>query len=245
MKDKTLTHGFLKSFNERSASLLLMLLLCTDLAFFVISVYKSLAHADNALLFIGEDAGYAEIYQYIKWFWIVCLLVYFSINKRSFSFITWGMLFIYFLIDDAFQMHETFGNKIARNLTMMPPFGLRLQDIGELIVSGVSGIILLSLVILGYIYGSKTFRRISIDFILMICILIFFGVIIDMLDNAFDLGEKVYYIFSYIEDGGEMVVASLISWYAFLLCIRKKKNTVYLYQRIPIIAKWIPKIIYL
>ncbi|NJP10442.1 MAG: hypothetical protein HC866_13990 [Leptolyngbyaceae cyanobacterium RU_5_1] len=114
------------------------------------------------------------------------------------------------------QIHERIGGYIAANLSFMPILGLRLQDFGELAVSASAGIILLLSLILAYANGSEMFRKISQDFALLLCGLIFFGVVVDVIHVAINLGGKVNFVLGVIEDAGEMLSVSLILWYAFL-----------------------------
>ena len=161
---KTFTLEFTRYFHVHGASLLLMLLLCADLAFISLHSVKILSTLlDNPLLSLEKDGGYPEMFQYLKWFWIVILFTYLSIIRQSLHFSAWGVFFTYLLFDDAVGIHERVGGLIAENLTIYPPFGLRGQDIGELAVTGIAGVILLSFVFVAYVYGSKTFRKISHD----------------------------------------------------------------------------------
>ena len=63
--------------------------------------------------------------------------------------------------------------------------------------------------------------------LLLILALVFFGVGVDMAHIAIKLGRKVNFIFGVVEDGGEMLVASLILWYVFLLSIREETKSSY------------------
>jgi hypothetical protein len=137
----------------------------------------------------------------------------------------WGLFFVYFLLDDALQIHENYGARIATNLSITPPFGLRNQDIGELIVTGIVGVILLSLLLWAYKFGSQAFKKMSCDMLLFVIMTFFFGVVIDMFYSVINMGWIIHELRSFIEDGGEMVVASIICWYTFLLCIREENNT--------------------
>jgi len=223
------TSEFIRSINVRSASLLLILLLSADFAFIALHFVRALTPFLNDTFFsIERDGGYPEMYQYIKWFWIIIMLAYISKLKRSFSYIAWGFVFIYFFCDDVFKVHERVGAYIAGNLTVMPPFGLRLQDLGELAVSTVAGIILLLVVVFAYLNGSQAFKKMSHDMLLLILALVFFGVGVDMAHISIQLGREVSFILGVIEDGGEMLVASLILWYVFWLSVRDQNDTSYL-----------------
>lgn len=225
MNTSKLTFEFTKYFHIQSASLFLMLLLCTDIAFISLHAVVALSPLfDNLLFSLEKDQGYPEMFQYIKWFWIIILFTYLSIIRRSLTFCAWAVFFTYLLFDDAVGIHERVGALIAGNLTMTPPFGLRLLDIGELVVTGVAGVILLSFVLVAYVFGSKAFKKISHDLLFLIFILAFFGVFVDMLHIAW----KSITVLGVIEDGGEMFVASIMCWYVLLISVRDKNVTTYL-----------------
>ncbi|GEM_PF-423035 len=225
------TFARLEHFHVHSASLLLVLLLCADLAFIVLHSVNVLSPLlNNPLLSLQKDNGYPEFFQYIKWSWIIALLTYVSITRRSLNFSAWGVFFTYLLFDDALAIHEKVGERIARNLTMIPPLGLRLQDIGELAVTGVAGAFLLSFVLVSYRYGPKTFRKMSHDLFPLIFALAFFGVFVDMLHISIQPGWKTNQVLTVIEDGGEMIIASIICWYIFLLSVRDENVTTYLFD---------------
>jgi hypothetical protein len=220
---------FKKYFTERSASLLLLLLLCADLAFILLHSLNALTPLLNEpLLSVERDNSYPELYQWLKWFWIIILWVYVAKSRRSFSYVAWGLVFTYFLLDDVLTIHENVGRQIADSLTLTPPLGLRLQDLGELAVWVVAGLILLFFVTWAYWRGSVAFRRMSWDMLLLVSVLIFFGVVFDMAQIAVDLGDNVHFILGLLDDGGEMVVGSLILWYVFLLAIRDENDFPYL-----------------
>ncbi len=227
------TPKFFENAREQSASLFLILLLCADFAFIGFHTIEVLVpNLNNPLLSLEKDSGYPELYQYIKWFWIIILFIFISTKRRTVNYYVWGIFFTYLLLDDALEIHENVGSLIARNLNFTPPFGLRLQDIGELAVAGTVGVVLCFFVLLAYLYGSKSFKKMSYDILLLILALAFFGVIIDTvhvisyLSNR--IGWKVSAILAVIEDGGEMFVASFILWYVFWTYIRDEKSNLYL-----------------
>ncbi len=235
MDRKTKISEFIKDIHEPSSSLILILLLCTDLIFIALhTIVFQTPSLNNPLLSLENDQGFPEVYQYIKWFWIIIMLVFISTKRRSVNYSTWGLLFTYLLLDDALEIHENVGILIAGYLTFTPPLGLRLQDFGELIVTGTAGVVLLLFVLLAYLYGSQAFKKISLDMLLLIIALAFFGVIVDTVHvityMSTQIGWKVSAVLAVIEDGGEMFVASLIVWYVFLLYIRDENATSYLFD---------------
>ena len=219
----------IKTLNERSASLFLALLICGDLAFVVLHFINGLTPIIvMPLRELGRDGGYPELYQYLKFLWIIILLIFVSLRNASLLYVAWAAVFAYFLLDDSFQIHERVGRYIAANLSLVPTLGLRLQDYGELAVSAAAGIILFLPLVWAYRKGSRMFRKISQDFALLISILIFFGVVVDMAHIAIRLGRTVDFVLGVIEDGGEMLSVSLILWYAFLMMVRDRDSGCYL-----------------
>jgi hypothetical protein len=221
----------IKNFNQSSATLFLALLLCGDLAFIILHFINALTPLlHNALLRIDRDRGYPEMYQYLKFLWIIIIFVYFSLKKSSPHYFAWVLVFVYFLLDDSLGIHEQAGEYIAARLDFLPVFGLRPQDYGELAVSAAVGIFLFSFVMGAYIKGSSIFRKISKDLVLLILILIFFGVVVDMAHIAIDLGWRNSFILGVLEDGGEMFSVSLILWYTFLMILRESDSDPYLWD---------------
>lgn len=222
----------MEALNERSASVFLALLLCGDLVFMVLHFVVFFTPGWGDPLFsVEQDMGYPEMYQYQKFFWITALLIYFSRKNRSLHYIAWGLVFTYMLFDDAMQLHERIGGLIAANLAFAPPLGLRLQDLGELAVTATAGAPLSIGLAWAYWSGSRTFRKVSQDIALLLLILVFFGVFFDMVLvvlYTIGLSWEVLFVFEVVEDGGEMLAASLILWYTFLLNMRDDDSRVYI-----------------
>ena len=209
-----------------SASLMLFMLLSADFVFIAVHCVNLLTPISK-LFNIGQDGGYSEIFQYIKFFWIIILLSYIFLITKVSNYFSWITVFIYLLCDDALAIHENLGGKIAEYLNFQSHFNLRPIDFGELIVSMSAGILLLTVVALSYLQGSPTFKKISIDLLVLFFSLAFFGVVVDMAHVAIRLGNTVKSALGIIEDGGEMAVTSLIFWYVFCLALRKGKPLIF------------------
>jgi len=219
----------IRTLNERSASLFLALLLCGDLAFVVLHLINGLKPLiEMPLLRLGRDGGYPELYQYLKFLWIIIILILVSLKNASFLYVAWAAVFAYFLVDGSIQIHERVGTYVAANLSRVPTLGLRLQDFGELAVSAAAGIILFVPLVWAYRNGSRMFRKVSQDFALLISLLIFFGVVVDMAHSTVRPGRTVGFVVGVIEEGGEMLSVSFILWYAFLMMVRDRDSGCYL-----------------
>jgi hypothetical protein len=234
MNNKLSIFHFLRKFNNNSALLLLILLLCADFVFIlihsIIDLSPVLRRGDFKLFSISEDRSYPELFQYLKWFWMTIMLIIISRSKRSLGYLSWALLTTYFLLDDSIGIHELIGTKIAAGLNFTAPFSLRKQDIGELIVSGVFAIILVAPIVISYLRGDSEFKRFSLDMLLLMALLFFFGVFVDVFAYVFPISERMNIIIGFIEDGGEMIVASLLLWYVFQLSDQVKGNSLYLFD---------------
>ena len=236
----------LEALNERSATVFLILLLCADLVFLgmhsITAIFGDskwvlesnllkrvfVALLEGELFNIERERGYAEMYQYIKFFWIIVLLFNLSLRNRSLHYIPWLLLFTYLLFDDSIPIHGRAGEFFAEHFNFTPLFGLRLQDYGQLVISATAGIFLFLPLVWAYRKGTQIFRKISMDIGLLVLVLVFFGVVVDMLHSAVHLGNTVDFIMGFVEEGGEMLAVSLVLWYIFLLNVRGTNAGCYL-----------------
>lgn len=195
---------------------LLVLLLCADVAFLALHVFSKLSPSPNALLFLQTDGGYPEAFQYIKEYWISIVLFAVCWRSREGVYGAWTLLFAYLLCDDALRIHERAGLVIASAWEYVPAFRLRAQDFGELTVSGALGSAFLVLITYFYLGSSSNAKNDSKDLALLLAALVFFGIFVDMLNIA-----VVIRGFTIIEEAGEMATMSVITGYAVNLLDRQ------------------------
>lgn len=198
-------HQYLKIF-DKNALLFFLLIFGTDVVYIFLDIFESKTNLLGISFLLSTERGYAESFQYLKFFWVIILFVYLTKFSGTKNYIAWVILFLYLLCDDALQIHEKLGKSISQNFGFTPPFNLRLRDFGELAISSVAGAILLPILIFAFRTGDTYFRRLSKDLFILIICLLFFGVFIDIIDIALNIGHAG----ALIEDGGEMIVCSLI-----------------------------------
>ncbi|MEX2126226.1 MAG: hypothetical protein WD795_20205 [Woeseia sp.] len=219
-----------RAMNHPGASVFLLLLLGADLAFVLLHVNYKLSPNPYAYFSIEEDGGYAEVYGYIKYFWAIILCARIRNCTKSNGYTAWVLVFTYFLCDDAMQVHETGGDLVARSFDFHPPLNLSLDDLGELAVSAIAGSLLLAGLAWAYLRGSYTFKNVSKDLSILVLALAFFGVFADMVHVAIDVGGIVSVGMGLVEDADELIVASLILWYLFMLAMRSGELDRYLHE---------------
>jgi hypothetical protein len=213
------TKANLWPFAASNRSPLLYLLLITDVGFIVLHLlFFYTGFPKNELFSLRRDKGYPEFFQYIEEFWIGLLLAWQALRVLDARYLVWSGLFAYMLADDYLMFHENFGAFAANTLGISEHIGLRGQDFGELSFYLLVGGTFVVLLLIAYRYGSESFRRNSIALLVLLLLFAFFAVVADLLHIVLDVDlPSLDHIFDVIEDGGEMIVMSLITWFAYRL----------------------------
>lgn len=202
--------------------LLFLLLLGADLCFIVLHTVNSLTPLwNNPLLNIEKDAGYSEIYQYLKYFWACLLFIVIAAKTRTTPPTAWAFVFLVLLADDALGLHEQIGGLIALNLHFTPPWGLRTQDIGEVIYALGAALVLCIPLGLAYLRGTPHFKQATKHLLQLVVLLACFGVLVDLLHMLAQSGWRLQFVLAVMEDGGEMMAVSALLVYTATLCLRK------------------------
>ncbi|WP_018984278.1 hypothetical protein [Salinimonas chungwhensis] len=202
---------------------IIALMMLSDVGFVLVHLAFKLDIVSHPHFSLTRDRGYAEVFQYLKIFWIVCLLGILFIRFKALVLVAWAMIFSYMLLDDSLQIHESVGGYLVTMFDIQPAFRLRAQDFGELLVTAIAGIVLLSFLMVGYLKADKTFREISHRFLIILAGIAFFGIVVDMVHSMVPWG---YQLFSIIEDGGEMFIMSLALGYSFHLLFEQRRQPV-------------------
>ena len=194
--------------------LLLILLITIDFILIAFGIRHSLGYIGDPKFGLDVERGYAELYQYAKFFWIAIILTWFGFEKRKTLYFVGAMLFFYFLFDDSLQIHESFGSTIVELFDIPHAFGLRGQDFGELIVSASVGFFFLVTGWMTYQKDDTLAKLIGYYVLLGVLLLTVCGVGFDMLHIFLADGFPWTKIpLAVLEDGGELVAASIISWF--------------------------------
>lgn len=203
---------------------LLVLLILTDIGFIIAHTFYYI-NADNIeykyssyrnLLHLEIDGSYPEFFQYLKFFWCGLISFSYSARTRQLGFVFLGVLFWYLLLDDLRKIHETVGGDISEMLSVEPLFGLRLQDYGELIYAAMVGIPVFAMFAILIAMSQGKIRYQFMMVAALIIMLGVFGVFVDLFHSAIGaISQNLRFTFGAIEDGGEMVVTSLILSYLY------------------------------
>ena len=191
--------GFLKKhFTHPFTAKLLLTLLLVDSIFIVIHIVIGILYTTGSISdynlyadwLLTRDRSYPEFFQYLKYLWIIYELAKTISKHKVKRFIAWILLFLFFFLDDAFTLHEQWGYRLSRKFNFEPALGLRAEDFGELLFTTVIG----SFILLGFILtiknSNRKFKKNSLDLFLLVGILLFFGIVLDMVHIM--LGEHIY-----------------------------------------------------
>ncbi len=196
-----------------------ILLFFIDFVFLLLHIANQLDLFDmrNKISYsIAVDGSYGELYQYIKELSIALLLIFIGIRTSKKIYFSWSILFIYFLLDDSLQIHENFGNYLSNYFLLHGSYGLRAQDYGELLVSIFFGTIIFAIIGWFYFRSKQESKDVSKIIFFLILTLMIFGIGFDLIDVIIPISFWQA-VFALIEDGGEMIVMSMILGYVYNL----------------------------
>ena len=167
---------------------------------------------------IDVDRGMPEAAQYFKFLAAAGALVVAAWRWRGAAYLAWALLVTSLFIDDAFKGHEQLGNQVARALSGDDPRasvagGARLQDWGELLAVVILYLIPLVAAAVFSLRGSRASRQWALRLAVCVAIMAAAGVGVDAIHALAEpgLGYWAGRLLGLVEDGGEMVAASLLA----------------------------------
>jgi len=188
-------------------------LLAADAVMIVLHVIQWISPIADRGFSLGDDRGIAEALQYAKLFALVGILASVYRSRREPIFASLLFLFGYLLADDALILHEKAGALLAARLGLAPAFGLRSIDFGEMLYAVSVGILLLGQFAVAYRATAPSARKDGRVFFVLILLLGCCGVGFDAL-HSLALDTPLGPLLEMFEDGGEMIVVSLMVAYA-------------------------------
>lgn len=187
------------------------LLLATDFAFILLFGLLGVGVISDHGFALTYDRSYAEVFQYVKIYWLVLLLVGIGWFHRSLPCIALACLFSFMLMDDYATLHEDWGESLATHLNLQSRWMLQGYDFGELIVLGAYAVVSCLILFLAYLLANTRQRRLVRDLFGLLVALAVFVIGVDIL-HALALPELISNSIGAAEDGGEMLVVSLMVW---------------------------------
>lgn len=200
-----------------TARTLLLLLIAADLAFIVLHViYVQTGLLRGRPFSLEADNGLPEAYQYVKQFWVAVCMAALYRRSRAIVYLGWSIVFAFLLLDDAFQFHEHVGKWLGAEYALPVAFGLRPDDIGELMFAASIGGVTMLLIGFGFWRGDADARSLTRDMVLLLVALAALGVGVDVLHViTYFKAPLLAQVLLIVEDGGEMIVVSIMAAYMF------------------------------
>jgi len=157
------------------------------------------------------EGSYGEWLGHIIEALVVAGLVVLWRRTRAAHLLVWALTYLYVAIDDTIQIHEHVG-RLLISLTggHDNQFGIRTQDIGELVSWAIAGAVFGSALYLTYRSASEDIRWIGRRLAAAFGMLVFCGMVLDTLDRVIDpTWHQVMRVTMLAEDGGELLALSL------------------------------------
>lgn len=184
----------------------LALLLAADLAFALVEIAVIITDygfpGAYRLSLQTDGLGLAEIYGYSHELLVFGILTDAALRLRSAVAWFWSAVILYIFIDDAIQIHEHIGGRLARSLGFSDAGSLRAQDLGELALYVVVGVVAVTALVTVERHTGDGVDSLTLLLVPLVGLFAFFAVGVDML-----LSTRFS---SSVEDGGELLALSLI-----------------------------------
>ena len=153
---------------------------------------------------VYHDRGYPELFGYVTGAAAALLFISAARFSHKRAYLLIAFILILIVLDDSLTLHERFGRHAAEWFNLEPAYNLRAVDFGELMYFLGFGAFAVA-VLAAAIFNSEGRARFhAIAFFTLLGLLGVFVVLMDMLHSAINR-------FGWIEDGGEMIVLSMIA----------------------------------
>lgn len=163
----------------------------------------------DAALALHEDGSAAEVYGYALALIGAGALITAWWRTGVLTYAAGGLALLFVFADDAFQYHERAAGWLRARFDLPAPFGLRAQDTGELIAWAAAGFVLAAL----FAWAAAQRTGVTVRVLTLLGALAgglgVFGVVMDFVHIRWERG-----LFTYVEDGGELMVLALFAWAA-------------------------------
>lgn len=211
----------------RPGRVLLWLLLAADVAFVGLHVLSiQLTRWARRELVIHVDGSIPEHFQFVKLGWAAILALLLARYFRGWAFVAWGALLAYIVVDDFFMVHEWAGRELAARTGGASVLGLPAEAVGEVVPPALAVLVTAPFILWGAWRSQGEERRVSRRLLGLVALLAAFGVVLDFVHTA--LGEapgQTWKIWGLVEDGGELVIASLILAHVFAAVVSPRRES--------------------
>jgi hypothetical protein len=139
--------------------------------------------------------------------------------------LAWAFALVTIALDDLLELHEGFGRVIADSFALSSPLGGDPVALAELIVWALIGSVVFAVLIVAHTRSGQEPRNRSLRISGIVGLLVFFAIGVDGF-NSFVVGGRPNAVSSLIEDGGELVVMSLVLAYVSSILLRSRPERI-------------------
>ncbi|MBX2869559.1 MAG: hypothetical protein KTR18_12830 [Acidiferrobacterales bacterium] len=193
---------------------LLLCLILSDIFFIGMFGLLGLGVVTDRGFSLIHDRTYSEIFQYLKFFWLVLCFIILLLQSRELMHGFLGIVFSYLLLDDYFEIHEHAGENIANALGFSGTSLLGATEFGELVIFALYGLVF----VLGFLFCYRTAhpstRSLSLGILKILFVFAFFAAVVDVL-HSLQLPFVIRHSIGAVEDGGELLSISVLFWYVY------------------------------
>ncbi|MFS4416949.1 hypothetical protein [Maribacter sp. 2307ULW6-5] len=176
----------------------------------------------DMFLLNGSTLGLAEGFQYLKYLGILCLLAYLIGLKKQHAYLPLFFLFAFLFADDVSQLHNRASWVFVHRLQLQPLAGVHAQPLGKIFYTATIASLFMGVSGRYYLKASSELRRAFRDILVLLAGFLFFGVGLDVFQTFFVGRPRIGFWLTLTEEGGEMLVLSLLLWYLYCLFLPLK-----------------------
>lgn len=199
-------------FSLSKIGLLLLGMLAVDLLFMATTLMHDWHWIEDIRWSAEHDRGFGELFMYAQELALIVLCVLLWKRTRQMFALVWASIFMFLFADDAFQMHENLGWMFAQWSQIETQGTMRGQDYGEMVAWAPFLVVFSVMVLSSHWYSDRRHRLFLWGLYVLAAGLVGFGVGLDILSRVYNFWGHTN-IVSMLEDGGEMVVVSLMLAY--------------------------------
>lgn len=192
-----------------------LLLLLFDLLFLIFHLGLNFGYLSDRRFHLEVDAGYAEQFQYLKYFLSSVLLLTMWLRRGKMLRFVLALLIAFLLVEDYAGLHEHFHLLGERVVSLSSLDSFAKNQLWEMIYGVTVGGGLLLLLLYAIVRTEdRQMRQWAAAILLLIVILGGFGVAVDALHSIVQAVSSSAYLESFVgvvEDWGEMVTTSCIT----------------------------------
>jgi hypothetical protein len=123
-----------------------------------------------------------------------------------------------------FHVHETLGAVVSEKLALPRVFGLGPDHLGELVVWAFLSLFLVSAVATTHLFSrARVTKQASRHLFMLLIIYAIPGVVLDAV-HAMVHSQQAQRLLTILEDGGELVAASIIVWFVLLTAKNEQQD---------------------